>query len=210
MTSSKTDKQCDYQNSIDLSKRQVLLSRNKENLMINTTKPPKDSTNRRICATGNLPYLKTRPQLNKIIVFANGRPDHLAINIYWNSLRSWCKNKNILKNQGIYTNYQKLSDVHGVSIEVIRRRIVKLEKLGFVSRSFEQGGSLSKNLANQLIIYVWKYTPYFTVPFAKDYKDEVVLKPQTNRDHIVSKKGSFFCLKKQPTLPKQEVGGCDV
>ena len=175
-----------------------------------TTKIPKGSTNRRICATGNLPYLKTRPQLNEIIVFSNGRPDHLAINIYWDTFRSWCKNKNILKNQGIYTNYQKLSDVHGFSKDAIRQKIVKLEKLGFINRSFEQEGGGGKKLANQLIIYIWKHTPYFTVPFAKDYKDEVVLKPQTNHDHIVSKKGSFFCLKKQPTLSKQEVGGCNV
>ena len=37
----------------------------------------------------NLPILKKKEQLNTIITNKDGTPDFLAINIYWDSLRSW-------------------------------------------------------------------------------------------------------------------------
>ena len=66
-----------------------------------------------------IPELKIKSQLNKIIVNSNGKPDHLAINLYWDTFRSWynpnkgyTKNGNLLiikklKSKGIYINYQK-------------------------------------------------------------------------------------------------------
>jgi len=105
--------------------------------MINTTKIPKDSTkcsNSAIDLSALVPELSTKSQLNKIIVNTNGKPDHLAINLYWDTFRSWynpnkiyTKDGNVLsikklKTKGIYTNYQKLSELHGVSKDTIRKK----------------------------------------------------------------------------------------
>ena len=196
-----------FQHSRDLPKCQVLLSRNKETLMINTTKIPKDSTN---CSNSaidlctSVPELNTKSQLNKIIVNTNGKPDHLAINLYWDTFRSWynpnkiyTKDGNVLsikklKTKGIYTNYQKLSELHGVSKDNIRKKIIKLERLGLTNRSFQHKETVTTKSYNQLIIYVWKDTPYFFNTLGVDKEKVVSLNPQTNYKYIEEKHNIVF------------------
>ena len=69
-------------------------------------------------STKQLPELRAKSQLNKIIIGTSGKPDYLAINIYWDTLRSWYnpnktykKDGNVLhitklKTKGIFLNYQ--------------------------------------------------------------------------------------------------------
>jgi len=196
-----------FQHSRDLPKCQVLLSRNKETLMINTTKIPKDSTkcsNSAIDLSALVPELSTKSQLNKIIVNTNGKPDHLAINLYWDTFRSWynpnkiyTKDGNVLsikklKTKGIYTNYQKLSELHGVSKDTIRKKIIKLERLGLINRSFQHKKTVTTKSYNQLIIYVWKDTPYFFNTLGVDKEKVVSLNPQTNYKYIEEKHNIVF------------------
>lgn len=148
--------------------------------------------------------LRTKSQLNKIIVNASNRPDYLAINIYWDTFRSWynpnkryTQNGSILKSiklktQGIYTNYQKLSDSHGFSKETIRKKIAKLEKLGLISRSFYHKEKSSMKSFNRLVIYVWKDTPYFFNSCGIDSDKVTNLVPQTNHKYIAQKHNIIF------------------
>ena len=90
----------------------------------------------------NLPTLITKDQLNSIITNKDGTPDYLAINIYWDNFRSWYSpmkqhqsDGNVvqirkLKTQGIYSQAETLAKTHGASKETIRKKIVKLERLG--------------------------------------------------------------------------------
>ena len=48
----------------------------------------------------DLPSLKAKSQLNKIIVCTNGKPDYLAINIYWDTFRSWYNPSKIYTKEG--------------------------------------------------------------------------------------------------------------
>ncbi len=140
--------------------------------------------------------LSTKSQLNKIIVNDNGKPDHLAINLYWDTFRSWynpnkiyTKDGNVLsikklKTKGIYTNYQKLSELQGVSKDTIRKKIIKLERLGLINRSFQHKETVTTKSYNQLIIYVWKDTPYFFNTIGVDKEKVVSLNPQTNYKYI--------------------------
>jgi hypothetical protein len=80
-----------------------------------------------------LPTLQTKSQLNSIIVNKDGSPDHLAINIYLDTLCAWQVYGDILrtkkiKTSGIYCNAKQLAKPHGMSKETIRKKIVKLEK----------------------------------------------------------------------------------
>ena len=99
-------------------------------MSISTNKTPVNSiscSNSAINLSMLAPELRTKSQLNKIIICAAGNPDHLAINLYWDTFRSWynpnkiyTKDGNVLlrkklKTKGIYINYQKLSELHGVS-----------------------------------------------------------------------------------------------
>ena len=96
-----------------------------------------------------LPVLKGKEQLNTITIDKNGQPDFLAINTFWDSLRSWYKPLEVdhsngkitkhskLRTKGIYSNAKKLAKVHRVSKETIRRKLAKLETLGLIQRSFE-------------------------------------------------------------------------
>ena len=80
--------------------------------------------------------LKTKSQLNDIIISNKGSPDYLAINIYYDTLRSWYNHKTIykkdgsfvlvnkLKTQGVYLSYKKLAQTHACSEETIRRKLV--------------------------------------------------------------------------------------
>ncbi|CAF2232883.1 unnamed protein product [Rotaria magnacalcarata] len=152
----------------------------------------------------DLPSLKAKSQLNKIIVCTNGKPDYLAINIYWDTFRSWynpskiyTKEGNVLsikklKTNGIYTNYQKLSDIHGVSKETIRKKLVKLEKLGLINKSFQHKEDVCTKSFNRLIIYVWKDTPFFLNSYGVDQKETANLNPQTNYKYIEEKHNIVF------------------
>jgi hypothetical protein len=83
----------------------------------------------------HLEALKTKSQLNTIITNKDATPDYLAINIYYDSLRSWYSPKkqyqeagNVihirkLKSDGIYYSAEQLSKKHGCSKETIRKKL---------------------------------------------------------------------------------------
>ena len=143
--------------------------------------------------------LKTKSQLHPIITNDNGSPDYLAINIYYDTLRSWYSPHRIqkengkiievskLKTKGIYIDYNKLSETYGCSKETIRRKLVKLEKLGLVQRSFKHKETVTTKSYNQLIIYVWRHTPHFFNKHGIDQSEVGGIKPQTNHEYITEK-----------------------
>ena len=161
----------------------------------------------------NLTTLKTKAQLNSIIVDRYGRPDYLAINLYWDSFRSWYnpkipykKGDNIyylskLKTKGIFLNYKKLAEAHGCSREAIRQKVVKLEQLGLIHRSFQHKETVTTKSYNKLIVYVWKDTPYFYNNFGTDY-EKVELNPHTNHEYIAEKYKKQFL----KNLPQEHAG----
>lgn len=67
-----------------------------------------------------------------------------------------------LKTKGIYFNYNKLTALYACSKETIRKKLVKLEKLGLIQRSFKHKNTVTTKSYNQMIIYVWKDTPYLS------------------------------------------------
>lgn len=145
--------------------------------------------------------LKNKHQLNTLIVDSKGRPDTLAINLYWDEFRSWhnlkkeYKKGNVvylqkLHKRGIQLCYRGLSEKYNFSEETIRRKIVKLEKLGLLSRDFEISQNYSKVLYNQLVIYIWRQTPHFYNPLGVDREEVKELKPSTNHKYISSKYGT--------------------
>jgi hypothetical protein len=161
----------------------------------------------------NLTTLKTKSQLNSIIVDRYGRPDYLAINLYWDSFRSWYnpkipykKGDNIyylskLKTKGIFLNYKKLAEAHGCSREAVRQKVVKLEQLGLIHRSFQHKETVTTKSYNKLIVYVWKDTPYFYNNFGTDY-EKVELNPHTNHEYIAEKYKKQFL----KILPQERAG----
>lgn len=151
-----------------------------------------------------LPTLINKEQLNTIINNKDGSPDYLAINIYFDTLRSWYNPKigykkdgnvyhiNKLKTPGIFLNYKRLAELHGCSKETIRQKIVKLEHLGLVHRSFQHKETSTTKSYNGLIAYVWKDTPHFYNPMGVDSKQVSELIPQTNHEYIQRKYGINF------------------
>lgn len=149
--------------------------------------------------TTNIFSLTRKSQLHSIICNNKGVPDYLAINIYYDTLRSWHtpnKMKNVdggivyiskLKTKGIYLSYKELSKTHGCSSETIRRKLVKLEKLGLIQRSYKHKETVTTKSYNQLIIYVWKQTPYFYNKHGIEQSEIPTLKPQTNHEYITEK-----------------------
>ena len=143
--------------------------------------------------------LTRKSQLHNIIINGNENPDYLAINIYYDTLRSWYtpnKMKDVdgniitvkkLKTKGIYFSYKKLSALHGCSTETIRRKFVKLENLGLIQRSFKHRETITTKSYNQLIIYVWRHTPHFFNKYGIDQPDVGKLRPQTNHKYIAEK-----------------------
>lgn len=99
--------------------------------------------------------LKRKAQLHKIITNNNNSPDYLAINLYFDTLRSWytpmkqyTKDDSValipkLKTKGIYLNYSQLAQAHGCSSETIRRKLVKLEQLGLIQRGFKHKSTIT-------------------------------------------------------------------
>ena len=146
----------------------------------------------------NLRTLRTKAQLNTIIVDRYGRPDYLAINLYWDGLRSWYnpkvpykKGDNIyylskLRTKGIFLNYKKLAEAHGCSTETVRQKMVKLEQLSLIQRSFQHKETVTTKSYNKLIVYVWKDTPHFYNNFGTDY-EKVKPNPHTNHEYIEKK-----------------------
>ena len=163
------------------------------------TKQKYSSTDNRV-----LPTLINKEQLNTLITDKNGKPDYLAINIYFDTLRSWYNPKigytkdgnlyhiNKLKTPGIFLNYTRLAEIHGCSKETIRQKIVKLEHLGLVHRSFQHKETSTTKSYNGLIVYVWKDTPYFYNPMGIDSKQVTELTAQTNHEYIEKRYGVSF------------------
>lgn len=151
-----------------------------------------------------LPTLINKEQLNTIITNKDGSPDYLAINIYFDTLRSWYNPKigytkdgnlyhiNKLKTQGIFLNYTRLAEIHGCSKETVRQKIVKLEHLGLAHRSFQHKETSTTKSYNGLIAYVWKDTTYFYNPMGIDSKQVPELTAQTNHEYIEKRYGVSF------------------
>jgi len=163
-------------------------AKNKEVKQLITNTPNKNT----------LPTLTRKHQLYELIVDSRGRPDVLAINLYFDEFRSWYSSKkqskgdNVvdffkLHSKGIHVCYRFLADRYKVSEDTIRRKIVILEKLGLISRDFEQNINYGKVLFNQLVIYVWQQTNYFYNPIGIDRVKVGELKPSTNHKYISSK-----------------------
>jgi len=92
-----------------------------------------------------------------------------------------------LRTKGIYLYYKELAKTHGCSSETIRRKLVKLEKLGLIQRSYKHKETVTTKSYNQLIIYVWKQTPYFYNKHGIEQSEVPALKPQTNHEYINEK-----------------------
>jgi biotin operon repressor len=189
-------------------------------MIINAAKTPVSSTScSNSAAKSQLPTLKLKSQLTTIITNKDGLPDFLAINIYYDSLRSWYTplkqhqaNGNViqikkLKTQGIYSRAEDLAKTHGVSKETIRKKIVKLEKLGLIQRSFKHKYHSATNTYNQRIIYVLQNTPFFFNPhgIAKEQIKEIT--PQTNAEYIEEKYSIIFTSQTKQTKASQTRGG---
>ena len=166
-----------------------------------------------------VPVLKRKEQLNTIIVDKNGQPDFLAINIFWDSLRSWYTPLEVhhsngkitkhskLRTKGIYSSAEKLAKVHGVSKETIRRKLAKLETLGFIQRSFEHKETVTTKSYNHRQIFVWKHTPHFFNPCGIEFSEVGIIKPQTNAKYIENKHNVIFGLQSQVTKDIEAKGG---
>ena len=148
--------------------------------------------------------LRTKSQLHKIILNEDDSTDYLAVCIYWDSLRSWYNPKKIyskegkkfhitkLNTKGIFLNYTKLSEYYRCSKETIRKKLVKLEQLGLIQRSFQHKSTAKAKSYNQLIVYVWKDTPHFFNSYGVAREEVGYLQPQTNHLYIKEKYGITF------------------
>ncbi len=172
-----------------------------------------------VSAPFQLVTLVNKEQLNTIITNKNGTPDYLAINIYYDSLRSWYNPKkqyqedgNILhirklKSNGIYYSAEQLAKIHGCSKETIRKKLVKLENLGFIQRSYEHKSTPTTNSYNHRCIFVWRHTPHFFNPYGLDRKQIKTLKSQTNAHHVENKYGIRFASTTIENEALEKVGG---
>jgi len=170
------------------------------------TQEQEAQTKQKYSSTDNcvLPTLINKEQLNTIITNKDGSPDYLAINIYFDTLKSWynpkigyTKNGNLyhinkLKTPGIYLNYKRLAEIHGCSKETIRQKIVKLEHLGLIHRSFQHKETATTKSYNGLIVYVWKDTPHFYNHMGVDSEQVPELTAQTNHEYIERRYGVSF------------------
>lgn len=169
----------------------------------------------------NLPTLIEKAQLNTIITNKDGTPDFLAINILWDSLRSWFSpmkqyqsNGNVihikkLKTQGVYVSAERPSKTHGVSERATTRKLAKLELLGFIQRSFRHKQTSTTKSYNQRCKNVLKNTPYFFNPHGIDSEEIKEITPQTNAKYIEDKYNVFFASKTTQTKALRIGGGID-
>jgi hypothetical protein len=165
------------------------------------------------------PNLRNKEQLNTIITNKDGSPDYLAINIYYDSLRSWYNPKKLykedgnilhirkLKTQGIYYSAEQLSKKHGCSKETVRKKLVKLENLSLIQRSYEHKSTATTDSYNHRCIFVWKETPYFYNHYGLERNQIKNLKPQTNAKYIENKHGVVFGLQNQLLQENGAKGG---
>ena len=169
----------------------------------------------------NLPTLIKKEQLNTIITNKDGTPDFLAINILWDSLRSWYSpmkqhqsDGNViqikkLKTQGVFASAEQLSKTHGVSKRATTRKLAKLELLGLIQRSFKHKETSTTKSYNQRCIYVLKNTPYFFNPHGIDREKIKEITPQTNAKYIEEKYNLVFASKPRQTRALITGGGID-
>lgn len=148
--------------------------------------------------------LKSKHQLNTIIVNKNGKPYKTAIEIYW-YLRSWYTpikakkfdgstvNISKINTDGIHICKKKLQQKFSCGPEAVRRAIVFLEELGLVSRGFEKKGKS----VNHLVLYVWKHTPNFSNSFGTTREEVGDLQNYTNNKYIAKKVDTPIHLKGQ-------------
>ena len=134
----------------------------------------------------SLKKLIHKKQLNKIIVNVSKRPDYLAINIYWDKLRSWYTGKSF-SDKPVYLNYSQLSKEYNCSKETIRKRLAKLERLELIARNFEHRRSSNFRSYNHLGVFAWKKTPYFHSQFGVDRDKIKSLSNYTNYNYIKEK-----------------------
>jgi len=124
--------------------------------------------------------------LYNIILTNKGKPDHVAIDIYIEA-RSWYKPKktniqgNIvysskLSGYGWQIGYEYLANKHKCTTELIRRKLVLLEKLGLLTRDFRTEYYHGKRFNNNMYLLVWKDTPHFYSEIGLEKK--VVTTPQ--------------------------------
>ena len=163
--------------------------------------------------------LTRKSQLNSIILNADGTPDRLAICLYWDHFRSWyAPNKmklyngsvvevSKLKTKGIYTDYAKLSELYNCSKETIRKKLVKLEKMGLIQRGFQHKETVTTKSYNKLIIYVWKDTPHFISKYGISPDEVPYIKPQTNHKYITKKYNIDYGAKTYVNQVKESRGG---
>lgn len=106
-----------------------------------------------------------------IIQTRSGKPDLLAIDIYTEA-RSWFKPKktniqgNIiysskLNGYGWQIGYEDLANKYKRSKDLIRTKLVLLEKLGLLTRDFRTEYYHGKRFNNNMYLLVWKDTPHF-------------------------------------------------
>ena len=163
--------------------------------------------------------LKRKSQLNKIITDGSGLPDYLAINIYYDTLRSWyvpnklkLANGSIvevskLKTKGIFLSYKKLQELYSCSTETLRKKLVKLEKLGLIQRSFKHRENSATKSYNQLIIYVLKENKHFFNNYGISLSEISELKPQTNHQYIANKYNVDYEVKHKINQGIEQGGG---
>jgi hypothetical protein len=173
-------------------------------LIKSSTQDTKSAVQRKL-----LPVLTTKSQLNKIVLNKDGSPDRLAINMFWDDVRSWyaplkkynsdgsviCSKK--LKTQGVYYKTEYLSETHSASQDTIRRKLVKLEQVGLILRGFAHKEYATTKSYNRRVIYALKDTPHFHNPHGIDINDIRNITPQTNADYIEKKHGIVAASKTQ-------------
>lgn len=109
--------------------------------------------------------------LYNIIQTKSVKPDHLAIDIYTEA-RSWYKPKKTnvqgnvvysskLSGYGWQIGYEYLAKKYGCSKNLIRTKLVLLEKLGLLQRDFRTEYYHGKRFNNNMYLLVWKDTPHF-------------------------------------------------
>lgn len=126
--------------------------------------------------------------LKDIIVNNRGKPDLLAIALY-SFFKSWFRpnsNKKFkksgkfdVKKYGYRTSYEELAKEFKCSTELIRQKVVLLEKLGLLARNFriEREGGVRRN--NVLYFLLWKDTPHFY--FEHGLEKRQLYKPSINK-----------------------------
>lgn len=135
--------------------------------------------------------------LYKIITNKNGKPDHIAISIYVEA-RSWFKFKKTkvdgnviysskLKGHGWQIGYEYFSKKYKCSADVIRKKLVLLEKLDLITRDFRTEYFYGKRFNNLMYILVWKDTPHFYSEIGLEKLKKVSTSYPQNQGHLCLK-----------------------